>query len=170
MNLIVATEENWGIGYRGRLLTAIPADMKYFREKTEGKTVIMGRATLESLPASKPLKNRTNIVLSRNAGLTVDGAEVCGDVAALLRRVAARDDVYVIGGQEIYALLLPYCANAFVTKIHAKYPADKFFPNLDALENWRVAWQSEPQRHNETAFTFFRYENSAADAAGILRL
>ena len=65
MNMIVAADRNWGIGYQNGLLVSIPEDMKYFRSATEGKAVVMGRRTLESFPGGQPLKNRTNIVLKR---------------------------------------------------------------------------------------------------------
>lgn len=160
MNIIVAVDEGWGIGCGGRLLTSIPEDMKYFRQVTEGKTVVMGHSTLKSLPGSKPLANRTNIVLSRNTCLTVEGATVLSDVKELLKLVQNKDDVFVIGGQQIYKLLLPYCTDAFITKIFARFPADTFFPDIDKLQNWNVVWNSEVKTHGEIDYMFLRYKNS----------
>ena len=76
MNLIVAVDENWAIGYNNELLVSIPDDMKFFRETTTGKVVIMGRKTLESFPGGRPLKNRVNIVITKKEDYEVDGAVV----------------------------------------------------------------------------------------------
>ena len=77
MNLIAAADEAWGIGKDGGLLAHLPGDMKYFRETTQGKVVVMGRKTLESFPGGRPLKNRTNIVLTRNGAYQPEGVRVC---------------------------------------------------------------------------------------------
>ena len=84
MNIIAAVDENWGIGHSGKLLASIPEDMKFFSRMTTGKIVVMGHATLKSLPNSAPLKNRTNIVLSKNRNLTIKGAVVYNEKNQLL--------------------------------------------------------------------------------------
>ena len=84
MNLIVAVDEKWGIGRNGGLLTHLPGDMKYFRETTRGKVVVMGRKTLESFPDGKPLKNRVNIVLTGNRDYCPGGVTVCHDAGQVL--------------------------------------------------------------------------------------
>ena len=141
MKAIVAVDFNWGIGYKGNLLQRIPGDMKYFKEKTIGRVVIMGRETMESLPGKEPLKDRVNIVLSRNGNLKKDRFIICHSLAELLSVLKNydSDDVYVIGGESVYAQLLPYCTEAYVTKIENTYSADKFFPNLDQLSPWKLA-------------------------------
>ena len=83
MNLIAAVDENWAIGYQNKLLTSIPEDMKFFRETTTGKVVVMGRKTLESFPGKKPLKNRTNIILTKNPSYQVEGADIVHDLDEL---------------------------------------------------------------------------------------
>ena len=100
MNLIVAVDNQWAIGCRGKLLNSIPEDMKFFRETTLGKAVIMGRKTLESLPNGMPLVQRTNIVLSRNKDFYVKGAIVVHSVEEALKAVSDfdSDDVYVGSG------------------------------------------------------------------------
>ena len=119
MNLIVAVDENWAIGKDNKLLVSIPSDMKFFRETTTGKVVVMGRKTLESFPNGLPLKNRTNIVLTRNRDYQVKDAIVVHSVPELLVKLDkySSEDVYVIGGDSVYQELLPYCDVAHVTKI-----------------------------------------------------
>ncbi len=87
MNLIVAVDQNWGIGYQNRLLVSIPEDMKFFRRETNGKVVVMGRKTLESFPNGLPLKNRTNLVLTKNTGYQAKGAVVLHSVEAVLEEL-----------------------------------------------------------------------------------
>ena len=109
MNLIVAVDRGWGIGKDGGLLYSIPEDMKFFRTTTAGKTVIMGRATLESLPGGRPLPKRRNIILSRTLS-EVEGAEVCKtpeEIVALLADTPS-EDIFVIGGESVYRDMLPY--------------------------------------------------------------
>ncbi len=111
MNLIVAVDEKWGIGKDGGLLAHLPEDMKYFRETTSGRTVVMGRRTLESFPGGKPLKNRVNMVLSRNESYSPEGVQVyhrAEDVLEALKD-CNEDDVFIIGGGMIYREFLPYC-------------------------------------------------------------
>ncbi|MFV0412447.1 MAG: dihydrofolate reductase [Oscillospiraceae bacterium] len=161
MIAIVNADQNWGIGKNGDLLFPIPEDMRFFRETTLGKTVIMGSRTLLSFPGGQPLKNRSNIVLSRKAPHT-PGVTVCGSLAALQKALAglAPDEVYVIGGESVYRLLLPYCSTALVTRVQKQGEADTFFPNLDRLEGWRLAGQSAPQQHQGIAYTFCTYNNT----------
>ena len=122
MNLIVAVDENWAIGLRNQLLVSIPADMKFFRETTMGKVVVMGRKTLESFPGGQPLKNRTNIVLTKDTSYHVKDAVAVHSVKTLLEEIKKyeEEEIYVIGGDSVYKLLLPYCKIAYVTKIHQK--------------------------------------------------
>ena len=161
MHAIVAVDENWGIGCENRLLFTIPEDMKYFKDFTLNKIVVMGNVTFFSLPNSKPLPNRTNIVLSKDANLKIEGAIVCNSVEQLLEVIKDYDpdDVIIIGGQMIYELMLPYCKTALVTKVKSLKKADKFFPNLDLKENWRVKSISEEKNHHDLKYAFYIYEN-----------
>lgn len=160
MNLIVAVEKNWGIGMMGDIPWHISADMKYFKQKTIGKTVVMGRKTLLSFPNSKPLKDRENIVLSKNAGFVCDGAVVLGD-SEKIKQLSERDDVFIIGGASIYREFLPYCRYAYVTKIDKEYECDTFFENLDINDNWEMISESEKMSENGVDFCFLVYENKA---------
>lgn len=103
MNLIVAVDKNWAIGLHNKLLVSIPADMKFFRETTMGKVVVMGRKTLESFPGGQPLKKRTNIVLTSDKNYKVKDAVVVNSVEALLEELRQYndEDIYVIGGESI---------------------------------------------------------------------
>lgn len=160
MNLIVAVDKNWAIGLNNKLLVSIPADMKFFRETTVGKVVVMGRKTLESFPGGQPLKKRTNIVLTRDPNYEVKDAIVVHDVEALLEELKNYDeeDIYVIGGESIYRLLLPYCKVAHITKIDHAYEADTYFPNLDEMEEWKITGVSDEQTYFNLEYEFVRYE------------
>ena len=102
MNMIVAVDRSWGIGYQNKLLNSIPEDMKFFRETTTGKIVVMGRKTLESFPGGRPLKNRTNVVLTTDTHYAVPGAEVVHTLEEALAFLAPYDqeDIYVIENAE----------------------------------------------------------------------
>lgn len=160
MNLIVAVDKNWAIGCRGRLLVSIPGDMKFFREVTTGKVVVMGRKTLESFPNGLPLKNRTNIVMTRNMDYTVKDAIVVHTMEELMEELKKYDeeDIYVIGGESIYRLLLPYCRTAHVTKIDHAFEGDTFFPNLDEMPEWKITGESDEQTYFDLEYIFYRYE------------
>ena len=159
MKLIVAVDNEWNIGYKNDLLFHIPEDMKFFRQTTLDKVVVMGRKTLESFPDSKPLKNRVNIVLSRS-DISVDGAVFVKSVNELLETLKQynTDDVYVIGGAEIYSLLLPYCDTALITRIDTvAEKADKKFPKLGDSE-WQIVSESDTKEHGEYKFRFCEYK------------
>ena len=160
MKMIVAVDKNWGIGKNNDLLVSIPADMKMFRTETSGKVVVMGRKTLESFPGGLPLKNRTNIVLSGNPDYQVKGAIVVHSLPELLEEIKKypKDQVYCIGGDSVYKMLLPYCDTAQVTKIDFAYEADRYFPNLDEMPQWQVAAESEEQTYFDLEYSFVRYE------------
>ena len=162
MNCIVNVDANWGIGKEDRLLFTISADLKRFRALTTGKAVILGRKTLATFPGGKPLKNRRNIVLSRNSSLQIEGAEVYTDISTLLHAIKnlSDDEVCVIGGSSVYEALLPYCTHALITKTLADGSADRFFPNLDQLPNWTAVEQSEVFEENGISFCYINYINN----------
>lgn len=158
MKLIVATSENWGIGNKNELLFSIPQDMKFFRETTKDSVVIMGRNTLESFPGKKPLKNRVNIVLTKNSEYMVDGAIICHSISDAIEESKKYDkEIFVIGGESIYREFLPYCDTAFVTRVHAEAEADTFFPNLDENPEWKLSNASETIEDNGYKFEFCTY-------------
>ena len=156
MNLIAAVDQNWAIGKDGDQLCYIPADLKRFKALTTGHAVILGRKTLATFPGGRPLKNRRNLILSRNAAFAPEGAEVFADVDSLLE--AAPAGAFVIGGESGYKALLPYCDKAYITKIDRAWPADSFFPDLDADPAWQVTEEGEPLEHEGLAFRYVTYE------------
>ena len=139
MNIIVAVDKNWAIGLQNRLLVSIPQDMKFFRETTTGKTVVMGRKTLESFPGGQPLKKRTNIVLTGKKDYQVKDAVICHSVEEVLKEAGnyESDDIYVIGGESIYRELLPYC---------------------DKDPQWEMTKISEEQTYFDLEYVFTVYE------------
>lgn len=160
MNLIAAVDQNWAIGNKNQLLVRIPADQKFFRETTTGKVVVMGRKTLESFPNGLPLKNRTNIVLTRDKNYTVKDAIVLHSLEELREELKKypSEDIYVIGGETIYRQLLDECDVAHITKIEFAYDADAYFPNLDELPEWQITADSEEQTYFDLEYFFYKYE------------
>ena len=159
---VVAVDEKWGIGKGGKLLFSVPEDMAFFREITWGKTVVMGRKTLESFPSGKPLKNRVNIVLSSD-NAPREGCVVVPSIAALDEALkGAEGDVFVIGGARGYEELVDRCEEVYVTKIFADGGADVFFPNLDMREGFFLAREGEERESNGYRFRFTTYVNKKA--------
>ena len=149
--LIAACDEQYGIGYQGRLPWHLPADLAFFKEKTFAKAVLMGRKTFYSI--GKPLPGRRNIVLSRQA-LTIPGVEVIKDINDL--KDMNLDVIMVIGGQQIYEMLLPCAEKIFLTEVHAKCKADAFFPKFSANEFTCITEQYLPQDSNNLYAMTFR--------------
>ncbi len=160
MNCIVAVDNNWAIGYKNNLLVSIPADMRFFRDTTIGKVVVMGKNTLESFPGGKPLANRVNIVVALEKDYKVPGATVVNSIEEAMDAVKEYDtnDVYIIGGESIYRQFLPYCDIAHVTKIDYEYEADTYFPNLDEDDEWELTGDSDEQTYYDLEYRFLRYE------------
>ncbi len=160
MNLIAAVDQNWAIGNKNQLLVKIPADQKFFRETTTGKVVVMGRKTLESFPNGLPLKNRTNIVLTRDKKYEVKDAIVLHSLEELREELKKypSEDIYVIGGETIYRQLLNDCDVAHITKVEFAYDADAYFPNLDELPEWKITADSEEQTYFDLEYYFYKYE------------
>lgn len=157
MKAIVAVDKNWGIGKNQKLLVHLPGDLKYFKEKTMGKTVVMGRETLESLPGGKPLPGRHNIVLTSDSCYKTS-CPLCHSKEELLGREDCQgEDVFIIGGEQIYRQFLPYCDTCYVTKMDKVFSADKFFPDLDASPDFYIAWESEMMEENGVRYQFVEY-------------
>lgn len=161
MNLIVAVTKEWGIGCDNCLLFDLPDDMKFFRNATKNKIVVMGRKTLMSFPGSKPLKNRINIVLTRDTNFQPEGVVVLNSFDELFEELKKYDtnDVYIIGGGNIYNQLYPHCHEALITKVDAIAKADTYLHNFDEDENWEHIYNSENYNNNGYNFTFNTYKN-----------
>lgn len=156
---IVHVDKEWGIGKGNDMMFSLPKDMKFFRETTSGHTVVMGGNTLRSFPNQKPLKNRVNIVLSR--GQVRDDCVIVRSYDELKEELKKREteEIYVIGGGEVYKELLPYCDEALVTKVDAVGGAEVFFPNLDQNPNFICVYESEPMEDNGNVIRFTTYQN-----------
>jgi len=163
MKAILSADLNWGIGCGGKLLQRVPEDMKFFRRMTDGKVVVMGRETFESLPGKQPLKDRINIVLSRSAVFDDDRLILCRSLEELKNELKKydSDDIFIIGGESVYTQLLPYCTEVFVTRFEKEFTADRHFPDLDKMANWELAEQSEQYFYNDLGFRFLRYANKS---------
>lgn len=150
MKLVVAVDKNWGIGYKGELLARVRADLRYFQSLTRENVVILGSKTLATFPEGKVLRNRVNIVLSRNPDYAPEGAIVVHSIDELLAETKkyASDTVFVIGGANVYGQLLPYCDTAYVTKFNKSFECDAFFPDLDKADEWKLVQVGEEQKTN----------------------
>lgn len=163
MILIVNADINWGIGKNNRLLFTNSADMRFFREKTIGGAVVMGRKTLQSLPDGKPLPDRANIVLTRNPDYENSAVTVCRtrkELAAAASRFDP-DKVFLIGGASVYNAFTDCCSAAYVTRTLADGGADCFINPLDGRGGWRVASESEVMTSGGVEFKFVAYVNAA---------
>ena len=159
MNMIVAVDSNWAIGHKGKLLVSIPEDMQFFRRETTGKVVVMGRKTLESFPNGLPLKNRVNVVITKDEEYNVKDAIICHSIEEALEVLKQYndEDIYVIGGESVYRQFLPYCSVAHVTKINYSYDADTYFPNLDEMDEWTIEESSDERTYFDLEYEFVKY-------------
>ena len=155
MDLIVAVDQNWAIGKDGEQLLYLSQDLKRFKALTLGHAVILGRRTLSTFPGGRPLKGRRNLILSTTPGFAPEGGEVYPSLDALL--AAAPADAFVIGGAQVYRLLLPACRRLYVTQIDADGGADVFFPE-PAPELWRITEQSPWQEEQGLRYRYVTYE------------
>ena len=139
MNLIVNVDLDWGIGKDNDLLFHLPADLRQFKRLTTGRIIVLGRKTLDTFPGQKPLRNRVNIVLTRDKNRVLSDAIICHDHQALKEELLHHpgNSVFVVGGESIYRQLLPFCNRAYVTRVYQRMNADAFFPNLDSMPNWK---------------------------------
>ena len=153
MKLIAAMDEKRGIGKNGGLLCHLPSDLRYFKQVTLGRDVIMGRATLESFPGGRPLPGRRNIVLSKT--LNRDDVLIVRSVDELMN-IAGIDDAFVIGGGQVYSQLLPYCDTAYITQLEGDFGAEVFMPDISAASFVKTG-SSDLKEENGVRFTFDVY-------------
>ena len=163
MDAIVAVYEDWGIGAEGTQPVALSADRRYFREKTQNAWVIVGRKTLGDFPGGRPLPNRVNIVLTRDQGYQAPGAVVVHSMEELKEELEkySGEEIFVIGGGQIYRELLPLCDKAYVTKVDRAFDADVYFPDLDQDPQWKMTKVSEEQTYFDLEYVFAVYERTA---------
>lgn len=160
MDLIVAADKRWGIGRDGGLLADLPTDMKYFKEHTTGKAVVMGRKTLESLPGGRGLPKRTNYVLTSNPDFEAERCITVNSEEALREALSqyGLGEVFLIGGATLYNRLYKQCDRLYVTKMDADLDADTFIVNFDEDPDFEIVSESEPVTENGITFRFVIYE------------
>lgn len=162
---IVAVDNNWGIGYNGELLETIPADLKHFKDITDGYTVVMGRKCWESLP-KKPLPGRMNMVISNGPRAYESFKDDCATYWVVPMNKAIDtilnddiDDYFIIGGGQIYDQLLRFCDLVYVTKIYKDHEnVDTYFPNLDDMDDWYISSRTGIYEYNDIKYSFLIYE------------
>lgn len=164
---ILNCDQNFGIGKKNELLFHLPADMKFFRETTKGHTVAMGENTLLSFPNAKPLKNRTNIVLSKDETHNYEGVtnvHSMDEFKAVIKSHLEKDEVFIIGGASIYRQMLPYVDDVLLTKVNEDGKAEVFFPNIDTDPSFKLVSIGEPLNDEGHEIRFCTYHNTAKTA------
>ena len=160
---ILNCDKKYGIGKRNGLLFSLPKDMKFFRETTLNHVVCMGENTLLSFPGSKPLKNRTNIVLSQDPTHNYEGVinvHTFDDFLKAIKEQEKNDIVFIIGGASIYRQTLPYVDQVYLTKVNADGGAEVFFVNLDEEKDFSLIKESEPEMDGDLEIKFTIYQNN----------
>ena len=140
LSIIVAITKNNVIGKDNSLIYKIKKDLKRFKEITQNHTIVMGRKTFESLPFILP--NRHSIVLTTNRNFEINhkDVEIIHNIDEVINRYEnSLEEVFVIGGEEIYTLLLPHCKKLYLTKIHSLVEGDAYFPNIN-YDNWNLSY------------------------------
>lgn len=156
MKIILAVDENWGIGKGNEILFHLSTDLKHFKEETIHNIVIMGRNTYESMGGG--LTDRKNIVLSRNTDYRLDDAKVFNDYKEVLSFVEnSPKEAYVIGGSQIVDIFLPFCNEAIITKIYASRDADTYLHNFDKDNNFEIINKSGTNKENGIKFEYITY-------------
>lgn len=168
--LIVALAENDAIGIGNRLPWHLPADLQYFKSRTLGKPIIMGRKTWDSL--GRALPGRLNLVLSRQADWQAEGAERCHNLSEALQRArhwastrtdAETQELMIIGGAELFAEALPLAQRLYLTRVALTPEADAFFPQWQG-QHWRcISRDPQPAQGLHPAHTYEVWENAAAE-------
>ena len=156
MEIIVAVDENFGIGKDNNLLARISPDLKRLRNFTVGNIIVMGSKTYMSFP-KRPLPDRENLVITRSPENYPD-VKCFTSVEEFLEYSKTADrPIFVLGGGQIYKQLLPYCDKAHITKILHSFEADTFFPNLDEDEEWMIAEEGEVIETEQYPFKYVTY-------------
>jgi dihydrofolate reductase len=155
LSIIVAMTEDRVIGHNNKMPWYLPADLKYFKQTTMGKPIVMGRKTHDSI--GKALFGRKNIILSRNQQLTYKNCQVINNIENIL--TLADKEIMIIGGAEIYELLLPYVEYLYITQVHGKFTGNTYFPKIN-WEEWQEIKREEHQSDNKNncAYNFLIYK------------
>jgi dihydrofolate reductase len=158
VSIVVAIAENYAIGKNNQLLWHMPADLKHFKNITSGHTVIMGRKTYDSV--GKPLPNRRNIIVTRQ-DIKIEGCEVVKSIEDALALCASEDEVFIVGGAEIYKLAMSKTDRIYLTIIHHSFDADTLFPEIDYME-WKETAREDhqPDERNKFPYSFITLERN----------
>lgn len=151
LSIIVAIAENGVIGNENKLIWRLPADLKFFKETTMGHPMIMGRKTFDSI--GKALPGRRSLVITRNKKFSAEGVEVFSSPEEVLKAVSPGEEAFVIGGAEIYRLLLPYCDKLIITRVHHTFEGDTFFPQIDYAE-WKLLSSEQHSKDEKNAYDY----------------
>lgn len=157
ISLIVAMDNNNVIGFENDMPWSLPNDLKHFKDVTSHHTIVMGRKTYESI--GRPLPNRKNIVLSRSGYETEDDVEVISSIDEI-KKLAEKEEVFVIGGGTIYKQVLPYADRLYITRINEAFEGDTYFPQFNEDE-WKIIEEkagilNEKNKHEHTFYTYTR--------------
>jgi dihydrofolate reductase len=161
ISIVVAVADNNVIGKDNQLIWHLPADLRYFKQKTLGHPMIMGRKTFESI--GKPLPGRTTIIVTRQEGYTVEGCLVAHSVQEAIQKAKELDEqVSIIGGAEIYKQALPHVDVIYLTRVHHTFDGDTFFPELNEAEWEHISAEPhEPDEKNKYPYTFLELRRKA---------
>ena len=155
ITVIVAVSENLVIGYKNALPWHISEDLKNFKKITTNHSVVMGRKTFESI--GKPLKDRRNIVISRDKALKIRGVEVVNSLDDAICLTKDENEIFIIGGEQIYKMAMPISTNMHITKVHNNIKGDAFFPAFDENE-WNILTQKDSETNEGLKFSFIEYQ------------
>ena len=151
LSIVVAMDDNRLIGSKNQLPWHLPADLAYFKKLTTGKSILMGRKTYDSI--GRPLPNRRNIVITRNANISIPGCEVVSSIDHALELTKEDPEVMVIGGASLCEQLLPKINRLYITKIDGVFEGDVFFPKYDDFDWLEVSCESHP-KDNSNAYSY----------------
>jgi|TARA_B110000263_G_C15005017_1_gene372330 dihydrofolate reductase len=155
ISIIVAMSQNSVIGLRNELPWHISEDLKNFKKITLNHSVIMGRKTYYSI--GKPLKDRKNIVISRDTSLKIDGVEVVNSLEKAILKTDESSEIFIIGGQQIYSIALPLATHMYITKVNGIFDGDAFFPDY-VEDEWREIAREDLITDKDLRFSFLKYE------------
>ncbi|MCX2480144.1 dihydrofolate reductase [Pedobacter sp. MC2016-15] len=153
ISIMVAIAEDGAIGKNNQLLWHLPADLKHFKQTTSGHTVIMGRKTYDSV--GKPLPNRRNIVISRNASLEIPGVELVTDLESAIALCDENEEVFIVGGAQIYRMAMGITDKIYLTVVKGTFDADTYFPPIDPKfweETDKISFEADEK--NAWPYTF----------------
>lgn len=159
--LILAMDKNRLIGKGNQLPWKLPADLAYFKKLTMGHTVVMGRKTFESI--GKPLPGRKNVILTRNINFFANGCIVINSLDDVLK-LGELEDIFVIGGAELYSLFLPYAQSLYITEIEHSFQGDTYFNAID-LNEWEIQYKEAGEKNEENPYKYYfvKYNRKSLD-------